>query len=896
MAGVVGGTRAGARRLHLQCLATPYIGTEAVAGPSRTSTALKCRCSLTSSSLTGRSASTVSLSKSSQPRYDSARVTVARRAFSVTASTKAKDDAAAETEIKVAKQVSPETGTGDKAADVLKQITFFADDVADAAPTLEYLDTLKPKPRRKRNERQNKRTLVSPFGKAKAPESAEDKDWKRTRDLINVAFTRDQLASLGREAKLPGSYSKKVKKEELIRRIMIHRFRMEDAQERQERLRKEEREKANEYVQFEPAELFLLLSRGTGKLRDEAGKAAVAILPNAPDADSATKTSGLGFWIRGKEDGIAKMRNWASEFKQRVQRRQDEISLFDPSSDSAINPASTEPRYFVPTQLSQFVSRLSRCFVEVQTIEQGRLQLSLVYLDTQEADKAMLMLRRFLAEVAQSGDRAGAAAHADNLDVLRQYSMLPFVPNEPSSWLRQAEDMLTGANPELTFRVAQVPDQGAFMPSSPTALPDMAILGWHKHGELGMSEPFEQLHSLLPKSSTASTAEYSAELGHVLFSSNALTLADDQLTDEQLAEKMQDPLAAPRPGIWPVEHVAQWAREFRKQWGREASRFVPATFFRAQKDLSLVLWLDKHGWTAKAAAGREQVVLTYQNPSVSASMGPKLEVVLEVNPVSDDSSASWSIQHVRWTSTVQSDMMVPEHTIDLRLSSQFFSEADSDLLLQVQTALQGYLEHDLPATQDINGAEDGVTASTVTAGASQKASRRLTLPPSRIECEAVGPLTLEKAEKRLIYTYHQRSDDFFANTEAETTQTSSDPAQDEAGVSESVIPEESSPEMAAPATVQAEQSPLSVASEGEAEAEVEAQDETEAEKQTPTESPAEQPKPNTPRLVRQISQDPITGAIIESLKLTWSSTAPPSWPSSVGHISSLIERYDSTVL
>ncbi|SJX60646.1 uncharacterized protein SRS1_11874 [Sporisorium reilianum f. sp. reilianum] len=813
-------------------------------------------------------------------------------------------------------------------------IGLFAGEDANAEPTLEYLDSLKPRARRyPRDQHRSRRNDVNPFAKeSNTKNNPEDKLWERTRARLNASFTRGQLATLGRAARLPGSYARTVKKDDLVRRIMVHRFGMEDARERADREKREELEKRTVHVGFRPAELYLLLSRGSSRVRQEAGKAQVAILPQAP-AKEKGHSDKLGFWIKGKDQGIARMTNWVEEFKQSIMTRSEEVVLSAESRDA--DSPDTAVSEVLPAELVRFISQLSRCFMEASPIQNGKVTLSLAYLNERDAQKAVLLLRQYHADSAKAMHRIGAAAYRDNVDATRKCSMLPFVPNEPTPWIKQADDVLYGAHSDLSFRVSHVPELNAFSMLSTTKLPTMKLHGWTHQGQVPFAEPFRALvDAALASSSGGSTSaqpketECSAELGHVLYNSSGLTLADEGLSEQDMLARLQDPLAAPLSGMWPIETALDWARQFRTRFGREASRFVPTTLFRSQKNISLDIWLERQGYAlaGKRTAGgaSEQVVLVYQPAQTGyVGQGRKLELVLRRRQseadLAEGAKGGWAIHKARWVSEAQGDVMIPEKGADLRLGARTLLPLETEALAAIETELAAYLSQTpaaaKAATPDPEAADEGdeavedgetevndllgsetevVERSAATAKASGLATHASALPPSVLDIESVGTLALESATRSTVQTYLQRSIPAAAAPAQPT------PA---AEPKETVDPDaEATPAMPVDTAEHASTSsePEVGSSTPITTAEVEAEAEAEATEAAATEPTPELPPSSTPSpvLIREISQDLATKATCESLRITWRVSAAehaPQWTSVVEPISALLDRHDMSI-
>ncbi|SNX81928.1 uncharacterized protein MEPE_00633 [Melanopsichium pennsylvanicum] len=682
------------------------------------------------------------------------------------------------------------------------------DDVVDAEPTLEYLDSLKPRIKRfQREDSRSKRGNVNPFTKTTSKVSAEDKQWDRTKSRIHASFTRDQLASLSRAAKLPGSYNTKVRKDELVRRIMVHRFGMEDAKERADREKREELQKRSVHISFRPAELYLLLSRGSGKVRQEASKAQVAILPRPPpkQTDSEETSEKLGFWIRGRDEGITRMTQWVESFKTSVKTKIETITLTNSDSSDANGEV-------LPAELVRFISQASRCFMEASPISDGKVALNLAYLEERNAQKAVLLLRQYQAESVDAMQRLGSAAYCNDVVTLRQYSMVPFVPNEPTSWIKEADDLLFGVNSDISFRVAHIPDVNAFLLPSTTKLPGMKVKGWTHDAEMQFDDPFQ---ALLEQASSAAKSgisplleggerevELSAQLGHVLFTSDGLTLVDDTASEAEALSRLQDPLAAPLPGVWPFEHALAWAKDFRSRFGREASRFVPATLFRLQKSISLDIWLERQGYVlanqSTSVAASDKLVLVY-HPSEAgygASEG-KLEVVLKRKKSDGDiltgAQGNWIVDEARWTKKAEADLMIPEKSSDLRLTAKTVTLLRGEAFAAVEEALASYCstkpaaKHVSEATEVVEGAEaeeadadtegendasemldidtevversvtDNSSEAMENTASSDPATSSKGLPPSSLTISSLGAFALESATRVTVQAYQQRS-------------------------------------------------------------------------------------------------------------------------------------------
>lgn len=788
-----------------------------------------------------------------------------------------------------------------------KSVGFFTEDVADAEPTLEYLDSLKPRKQRfQRDHQRHKRNNSNPFAKASTKGSSpEDKQWDRTRTRLNSSFTRDQLAALARSARIPGSYSTKVRKDELIRRIMVHRFGMEDAQERADREKREELEKRSVHISFRPAELYLLLARGSGRVRQEASKAQVAILPTPPakETEQGASTEKLGFWIRGKDQGIARMTRWVETFKQSISTKEEDVILSAVSSDTL--PADSDAAAVgevLPQELVRFISQQSRCFMEASPVRNGKLKLSLAYLDEQDAEKAVLLLRQYQADTADALQRIGAAAYRDDTDSGRHYGMLPFVPKEPTPWIKQADDLLYGSHSDVLFRVAYVPDLSGLSWHSTAELPTMKLKGWSHEGEGQFAEPFQALleSAAAPLSAgPTSEIEYSAILGHVLFSGGGLTLADEGLSEEQVLSRLSDPLSVPCPGSWPIEHVLDWACDFRKRFGREASRFVPTTLFRPQKNVSLELWLERQGYELAGkgtiAAFAEKMVLVYQ-PAAEGS-GRKLEVVLARERKEADELAGarggWSVEEARWVQKAEGDMMVPDKTADLRLSAKTIFTLQDEARKEVEDGLASYLNprsastraaralqeedkevevhpaeattegHEAKAEPNVGelvGSETELMDHAPTAAVKGATSTKY-LPPSKLELSS-GLLALQSATRMTVQAYHQRSSPaspLAGSTELEASKPTVDAIEAAAGA------------------------PITAAEH--------------ATEPGETETPDAASVPS-PVLLREMTQDLVTKSTTESLRMTWrlpSSTPTPQapqWTSLVHLISAFLDRHD----
>lgn len=676
---------------------------------------------------------------------------------------------------------------------------------------------------------------------------------------IMSSFSRSQLLSLARDAKIELPLTT-MRKKELARRLMVARFGMQDAQE----LKRLEREKAlaqkSEFVAFQPAELFLLLSGGPDKVREAAKEAGVSVLPSGSSRKDQTDNPPLGLYVRGEEQDIARMMQWIDNFKQTIQIRQEELMLLDsPDADSNAS-------HYLPAELSQTISRLSRCFLDIASFEDGKLSFSLASVHPQDAERVMLMLRQVQAGILQPADNVGAAAYADDLDTLRQYSMLPFISNEPATWIKLAEDVLTVSITDLAFRVGHVPDHDAYSVSTPTSLPNMKIAGWQSSGEVAFDEPFQQLNTLAAEKFHANeqlSAQHKATLGHVLYTGNSLSLADDNADEKELVSKLQDPLSAPRPGVWLMEYLTNWAREFRSKWGKEASRFVPATFFRNLKNIAIDVWLDRQGWApieTGSDKATERIVLTYQHDVADSNTKPKLEICLHATEAAEKGEAkTWALKSTRWVSKIESLVMVPERSVDLQLSSQVWNPVAEDVSAQIQAALGPYMQdilsNHLALMQegDIDVAKVAQTASATTPA---PAVRTLPLPPTKMQLDNLGTMVLGNAEKVFVQTYHQRS----------------------AG--------------------QASSGSQNAGRKGNLDAESASPLEVDTAASHEIEPPSKEHAASSPLLIREIVQDPITEATRESLSVCWN-TSPsqhaPEWQSTVPTISSLIDKHDATM-
>lgn len=738
---------------------------------------------------------------SSCPSTRSIRLAATSRSFSVSAARlESEVEAKVEAEVEVeATTIIPPVQEPQRSSRARKN-TGLIEDVSDAAPTLEYLDSLKPRLKPHRKDQPRKRDNINPFAKAYPKANVEDKQWERTQSRIQDSFTRDQLVALARAAKIPGAYNTKVRKDDIVRRIMIHRFGMEDSKERADRERREELEKRSVHIPFLPAELFLLLARGSAKVRQEAGKAQVVILPKPPKKEADAAHGKLGVWVRGKDQGIQRMVEWVDGFKQSIKTKQEQVVLSaEPPDATATEGATAE---VLPAELLRFISQLSGCFMKASPVQNGKLTLSLAYTDERDAQKAVLLLRQYQSHSVAAMQRIGAAAYCDNLDTLRQYSMLPFVPNEPVPWTKQVDDLVYGAPSDVSFRVSHVPDINAFMHLSNTKLPAMKLTRWTDTGETAFSEP---LQALVKASSPAATppeeveeVECSATLGHVLFSSDGLTLADEGLSEEQVVARMQDPLAAPRPGTWPVEHVTEWARGFRSRFGREASRFVPATLFRSQKNISLDIWLDRQGYVlvgkGTADSSVQKMVFTYQQPAAASS---KLEIVLARRQteaeVAEAADGGWTIESTRWVTRAEADLMIPERSADLRLSAKTAVALDAQARSAVEEALAPFADggaspkvaaNPAQVVDDVAEADVEVDADEMLGGETEVVERAETetaeppatpsagpgvkgLPPSTLTLPSIGDLALESATRLTSQTYQHRSS--FTETKSEPT-------------------------------------------------------------------------------------------------------------------------------
>ncbi|SPO21197.1 uncharacterized protein UTRI_00674 [Ustilago trichophora] len=840
-------------------------------------------------------------------------------------------------------------------------VGLFTEEVADAEPTLEYLDSLKPRTRRfRKDDHRPKRGNVNPFSKsASSKGNLEDKLWERTKARLNASFTRDQLVTLARAAKLPGSYARSIRKDELVRRIMLHRFGMEDARERADREKREDMDKRSVHIAFRPPELYLLLARGSNTVRQEAGKARVVILPQAPakkDTETGDSNEKLGFWIRGKDEGIAQMTRWVQEFKQSVKIKEEEVVLSGEAGEAAVE--------VLPAELVRLISQLSNCFMEASPVKDGKVKLSLAYLRERDAQKAVLLLRQYQAESAEAIHRIGAAAYNDGLDTPRKYSMLPFVPNEPTSWIKQADDLLYSSTSDVEFRVSHLPDMNAFSLLPAAKLPGMNMKGWSHGGDLSFSEP---LQSLL-EAATASAAqnpssslttgkaevECSAILGHILFSHGGLNLADEGLSETEALSRLSDPLASPRPGIWPIEHVLDWTRNFHMRFGREPSRFIPTTLFRSQKNISLDIWLERQGYLlankGTLDAAREQIVLVYQPAERAYSgVGGKLELVIRRRRVEErDASTSakkkasprWDLDSARWVTKVEGDMMLPEKSADLRLCAKMIYPLGEADLAAVRESLATYLNirtstatNSIPEAveaaeqdaetetldeleadaSDILGSETEVVdrssappdpeeAEANSSSASQSLATRLNaLPPSVLALPSMGKLGLESATKTTVRTYVQRSSlpsaapVTMSEAEAQATRplSSAEASAADDTESEAVVDESSTVSAAIDGAEEAAEM-TSV------ESQVATENATSAEpssaSQAALKETSEVKTPFSPSLIREVSQDLVTKATAESLRITWGvQQTAPKWINVVEAISTLVDRHDTSV-
>ncbi|GAC99340.1 hypothetical protein PHSY_006941 [Pseudozyma hubeiensis SY62] len=823
-------------------------------------------------------------------------------------------------------------------------VGLLAGEDTNAEPTLEYLDSLKPRARRlQREQHRPKRVTVNPFAKSSPTKnSVEDKQWERTRARINASFTRGQLVSLGKAARLPGSYARTVKKEDLVRRIMVHRFGMEDARERTEREKREELDKRSVHIAFRPAELYLLLSRGYNKVRQEASKAQVAILPQAPakekaqnSGDATASAEKLGFWIRGKDPGIARMTDWVEEFKQSIKTKEDTVVLSNDSRD--VNASEVGVTEVLPAELVRYISQLSRCFMEASPIQGSKVTLSLAFLDERDAQKAVLLLRQYHAEGAKAMHRIGAAACSDDLHSSRQYSMLPFVPNEPTPWIKQADDLLYGSHSDVSFRVSHVPELNAFSMLSTTKLPTMKFNAWSTQDKLSFEEPFRSLaenaatstaSNGMSLSAEASEVECSAELGHVLFDAGGLTLADENLSEEDIVSRVQDPLAAPISGSWSLETAVDWTRRFRARFGREASRFVPTTLFRSQKNISLDIWLERQGYVLASnqpdALAGEHETLVYQ-PSDAGYLAQvsKLEITLVRNQsesdVAEGASGGWRIRQARWVLEAQADVLIPEKGSDLRLSARHIVPLEAEILADVERGLASYLDPSGAAvaaevtmenigisedeaagvdSDDILGSETEVVerSSLSTAKALPKGrvtSHKGALRPSVLELGSVGKMALETVTRSSVQTYVQRSALSAAPHARPGTSSEVQAAtDDDAGTH----PVDSTEQLSASSEADAVAATPITTAEVEA---VKAEDAAQftAEHSAPTEGAPATSTSLSPVLIREISQDCMTEITTESLRISWrlpasSEQSVPEWSSVVEPISALLERHD----
>ncbi|SPO20277.1 uncharacterized protein UTRI_00674_B [Ustilago trichophora] len=904
-------------------------------GPSRLPAASSCRCHLHSSP---------KVASFSTPRH-----------FSASSYRREEDSQRWEQQVKEPPSSSPSSRKAEKA-----NVGLFIEEVADAEPTLEYLDSLKPRLRRfRKDDHRPKRDSVNPFSKSTSSKgNPEDKLWERTKARLNASFTRDQLATLARAAKLPGSYARSIRKDELVRRIMLHRFGMEDARERADREKREDMDKRSVHIAFRPAELYLLLARGSNTVRQEAGKARVVILPKAPaktDTEEADSSEQLGFWIRGKDEGIAQMVQWVQEFKQSVKIKEEEVVLSAEAGEAVVE--------VLPAELVRLISQLSNCFMEASPVQDGKVKLSLAYLQERDAQKAVLLLRQYQAESAEAIHRIGAAAYNDGLDTLRMYSMLPFVPNEPTSWIKQADDLLYGSTSDVDFRVSHLPEMNAFSLLPAAKLLDMNLKGWSHGGDLSFSEPFQSLLEAATASaartpSSSSTGgkaevECSATLGHILFRHGGLNLADEGLSETEVLSRLSDPLASPHSGSWPIEGVLKWTRDFHTRFGREPSRFVPTTIFRSQKNVSLDIWLERQGYLlankGTPDAAREQIVLIYQPAEKGYSgVGGKLELVVRRSRVDErdastsakkDAAVRWELDSARWVAKAEGDMMLPEKSADLRLCAKTISPLGQADLAAVQESLATYLDTKASTAhvgipQAVEAAEqdaetdpvDEVEADAIdilgnetevvdrssapphpeeveansSSASSSLATHSSALPPSILTLPSMGKLGLESAIKRTVRTYVQRSSLMSAapvtmpeaETEAIKPLSSAEAIVADGTESEAVV-DSTTPSAAIDVAEEAADSPS-----------VESQDATEnaapAEPSSASESAVEETSevetPFSPSLIREISQDLVTKATAESLRITWGTQqTAPEWNNVVEAISALVDRHDTSI-
>ncbi|CCF47933.1 hypothetical protein NDA11_002201 [Ustilago hordei] len=811
------------------------------------------------------------------------------------------------------------------------------EEVIDAEPTLEYLDSLKPRAIRYQMEPQHsRRDNSNPFSKA-SKSNPEDKRWEKMKARINASFTRDQLLSLARAAKLPGSYSTKVRKDDLVRRIMIHRFGMEDARERADREKREELQKQSVHISFRPAELYLLLARGSAKVRQEASKAPVAILPRAPkkEAEQAGNASEqLGFWIRGKEEGIERMKNWVQSFKQSIKTKEEQVTLLSGDAQAASGEA-------LPQELVRFLSQLSRCFIEASPIQDGKVKLSLAYLDERTAQKAVLLLRQYHAENADAMQRLGAAAIIEGLDTTKQYAMLPFVHNEPTSWIKQADDLLYGSQSDLSFRVTHVPVLNSF--SILTAqLSAMKLQGWGNQGEMQLEEPFKALldntsDTSTVEAQTAEEVECSAKLGYVLFNGGGLTLVDEGLSEEEALSRLQDPLAAPRPGIWPIQPTLDWSRNFRTRFGREASRFVPATLFRPQKNISLDIWLDGQNYTlvgkGTPEVSSEKMVLVYHPADVGYSASArKLEVVLARQQSKADAAegaqGGWSIERASWVSKAESDVMIPEKSADFRLTAKSLVSLEADAHAAVEESVASFLyarptekverylmlreaetETEIEETEGESEVKDllGSGIEIVdqdTASTADQTKGSNSLPPSTLNLPSGGVLALESATRMTLQTYQQRSSLPEAAPQATTPIATPEAASRSETESWSVPAESSADSAVTPAADAVAEATSDAVPTPTSQVEAEAAPITTAKVTAAAESSSPEPASSaqtqqalcstrSPLLVREISQDLITESTTESLRIVWHSI--PTWKDAVQRLSAIVDRHDISI-
>lgn len=338
---------------------------------------------------------------------------------------------------------------------------------------------------------------------------------------------------------------------------------------------------------------------------------------------------------------------------QEVQEREETVSL--PSIDAATS--STALEHLLP-QLTSVVSRSSRCFVEAQVDQGSQLaKIKLHYIDTQDAERAMSLLRQLVSEQSVSARRVGLACYSDDTS-LRRYSMLPFVPNQPLPWLCQAQHSLdSGASADITFRVALIPDHDSLVGLAENPEKRTATTSWN--GEAS-EDPIKDLlpGSAIPEQASLQPSQdhvdniVSLVFGHALFRNGSRESATEaELEDMKLAD---DPLSSPRPGIWPLQDFLGWLRDSGNEGKQDLYDFIPASPFRSQKEGQQVAsWLDRKGWKKEGNSLQELLHLRYR----VTDTGPDSHLSLNIEIVRD---ASWKLKRAYWTTQAEADALFPE--------------------------------------------------------------------------------------------------------------------------------------------------------------------------------------------------------------------------------------------